>query len=45
MSKRYTINIFTGSRTSLEDLADALLKEDIQFSEAEEPEVERTGVY
>ncbi|BCS81856.1 transcription-repair coupling factor [Anaerocellum diazotrophicum] len=45
MSKRYTINIFTGSRTSLEDLADALLREDIQFSEAEEPEVERTGVY
>jgi len=45
MSKGYTINIFAGSRTSLEDLADALLREDIQFSEAEEPEVERTGVY
>lgn len=45
MSKDYTINIFTGSRTSLEDLEEALLKENIQFFELDEPEIEKPGVY
>ncbi|WAM32050.1 transcription-repair coupling factor [Caldicellulosiruptor naganoensis] len=45
LSKGYTINVFAGSRTSLEDLRSDLEKSGLEFSETDEVLAEGRGVY